>query len=54
MTVSRLPGHAGKDATFANAELYMTTPGYFDALGTPRLAGRDFGSDTADIQELQL
>ncbi len=40
-------GHAGKDAVFAYADLYMTTPGYFDALGTPRLAGRDFVNETA-------
>jgi len=41
-------GHSGKDATFTNADLYMTTPGYFDALRTPRLSGRDFGSEVAD------
>ncbi len=41
-------GHSGKDATFTNADLYMTTPGYFDALGTPRLSGRDFGNEVAD------
>ncbi len=47
-------GHAGKDAAFTNAELYMATPGYFDALGTPRLAGRDFGSDTADSPRVAI
>ncbi len=41
-------GHSGKDATFTNADLYMTTPGYFDALGTPRLSGRDFGNEPAN------
>jgi predicted permease len=41
-------GHSGKDAAFTNADLYMTTPGYFDALGTPRLAGRDFGNEVAN------
>jgi predicted permease len=30
-----------------SAELYMVTPGYFEALGIRRLAGRDFGSETA-------
>ena len=44
-------GHSGKDATFTNADLYMTTPGYFDALGTPRLAGRDFGNEPPMVQE---
>ena len=41
-------GHSGKDASFTNADLYMTTPGYFDALGTPRLSGRDFGNEVAE------
>ncbi len=41
-------GHAGKDAVTTFADLYMTTPGYFDAVGTPRLAGRDFGNEPPD------
>jgi predicted permease len=41
-------GHSGKDAAFTNADLYMTTSGYFDALGTPRLAGRDFANEAAN------
>ncbi len=32
----------------ANADLYMVTPGYFDALRIPRIAGRDFGDETAN------
>ena len=40
-------GHAGKDAAFTYADLYMVTPGYFDALGTPLLAGRDFHREAA-------
>jgi predicted permease len=27
-------------------ELYMATPGYFEALGIPRIAGRDFGNES--------
>jgi predicted permease len=30
----------------ASVDLYMATPGYFDAMGMPRIAGRDFGSET--------
>jgi len=40
-------GHTDKDAPFANAELYMVTPGYFQALGTPLLAGHDFHGEVA-------
>jgi predicted permease len=39
-------GHSNKGDAFAIADLYMATPGYFDTLGTPRLAGRDFGGET--------
>jgi predicted permease len=27
-------------------ELFMATPGYFDTMGIPRIAGRDFGKET--------
>jgi predicted permease len=29
-----------------NVELYMATPGYFEAIGIPRLAGRDFANES--------
>ena len=41
-------GHSGKDAAFTNADLYMITRGYFDALGTPQLSGRDLSNEVAD------
>jgi predicted permease len=31
----------------AGVELYMATPGYFETLGIPRIAGRDFSNETA-------
>lgn len=40
-------GHSAKGDPFALADLYMVTPGYFDALGTPRLAGSDFSEGSA-------
>jgi predicted permease len=30
-----------------STELYMVTPGYFETIGTPRIAGSDFGAETA-------
>jgi predicted permease len=40
-------GHSAKGDPFSYADLYMTTPGYFDAMGTARLAGRDFSDSIA-------
>jgi len=36
----RPPAPAG-----SSVDVYMATPGYFDTLGIPRIAGRDFGDD---------
>jgi predicted permease len=41
-------GHSAKVDPSVTADLYMVTPGYFDALGTPRLAGSDFSRETAN------
>lgn len=40
-------GRSAKGDRYTAADLYMITPGYFDALGMPRLAGRDFSSENA-------
>jgi predicted permease len=38
------PKSAGPDP---GVDLYMVTPGYFETLGIPRVAGRDFGAESA-------
>jgi len=38
------PNAGGPDP---GVELYMASPGYFETLGIPRVAGRDFGNETA-------
>jgi len=35
------------DKSESIADLTMATPGYFETMGIPRVAGRDFGSETA-------
>jgi len=40
-------GHTEKSAAFTYADLYMVTPGYFEALGTSLLAGRGFRGEVA-------
>jgi predicted permease len=34
-------------STYSFVDLFMVTPGYFEVLGIPRIAGNDFGSETA-------
>jgi len=42
-------GRTQKDApSVPTADLYMVTPGFFNALGIPALAGRDFSHETAN------
>ncbi|MGC1619751.1 MAG: ABC transporter permease [Candidatus Acidiferrum sp.] len=36
------------EGDFLNTELYMATSGYFDTIGTLRVAGRDFGNENPD------
>lgn len=47
-------GRDSKDAGNATADLYMVTPGFFDAVGTPRRAGRDFAADRADTPRVAV
>ena len=44
-------GHGGKDAT---ADLFMTTPGYFETLGIPIISGHDFGNEPADAPKVAI
>jgi predicted permease len=38
-------GQTEENGAFTYADLYMVTPGYFHALGTPLIAGRDFNHE---------
>jgi predicted permease len=42
-------GHSAQIDPSVLADLYMVTPGYFDALSTPRLAGSDFSPQSANV-----
>ena len=35
-------------------DLYMATPGYFDTMRIPRLAGRDFNHETASTTSVGI
>lgn len=41
-------GHSAQIDPSVSADLYMVTPGFFDALGTPQLAGSDFSHEIAN------
>ena len=42
----RVEGQQGSDTPYASVELYMTGPDYFETIGTPRVAGRDFARES--------
>ena len=41
-------GHEAKGDPYVLSDLYMVTPGYFDVLGMPGIAGSDFSHETAN------
>jgi predicted permease len=43
----RIPGSPEGPGSWIVTDLFVATPGYFDTLGIPRIAGADFGSETA-------
>lgn len=47
-------GERGKDQPYVITDLYMVTPGYLQALGIPRIAGRDFGPETPRGQKTAI
>ena len=42
----RVVGQPGSDTSYINTDLYRATPGFLEAMGIPRKAGRDFGDET--------
>jgi predicted permease len=47
-------GESNSIGTDPIAELYMATPGYFETMGIPRLAGRDFANEAADAPKVAI
>jgi predicted permease len=49
--IANSPDSASSSIT---TDLFMATPGYFDTLGIPRIAGNDFGSETASSPRVAI
>jgi predicted permease len=50
----RIPGSPDVASSWITADLFMASPGYFDTLGIPRIAGPDFGSETANSARVAI
>ncbi|MGC2402362.1 MAG: ABC transporter permease [Acidobacteriaceae bacterium] len=47
-------GEPNSIGTDSSVELYMATPGYFETMGIPRLAGRDFAEEPAKSTKVAI
>jgi predicted permease len=47
-------GNSKSTSPDLNVELYMATPGYFETLGIPRVAGRDFANEAANAPKVAI
>jgi predicted permease len=50
----RIAGSPDVASSWITADLFMASPGYFDTLGIPRIAGPDFGSETANSARVAI
>jgi predicted permease len=50
----RIPGSPDVDSSYVKTILVMVTPGYFNTLGIHRIAGSDFGSETANSTRVAI
>ena len=48
----RLEADAKPTGPYPIVELYMATPGYFETMGIPRIAGRDFAHEAANAPKV--
>ena len=47
-------GESNSNGPDPSVELYMATPGYFETMGIPRLAGRDFAHEAANAPKVAI
>jgi predicted permease len=50
----QVEGESKPPGSFPIVELYMATPGYFETMGIPRLAGRDFSHEAANATKVAI
>ncbi len=50
----QVESQSNPSGSFPIVELYMATPGYFETMGIPRLAGRDFSHEAANATKVAI